>query len=405
MPLDANQIEEAIETVEEDDHSFKRIFKQPKAAWAVAFACVVAFMGLGLVDPILKSIASQLQASPSQVELLFTSYLAVTGIMMLITGWLSSRIGPKWTLLSGLLLIVIFAGLGGFSSSVNELIGFRAGWGLGNALFISTALAVIVSVANGGTASAIIMYEAALGLGMSVGPLLGGWLGGISWRGPFFGVAVLMTIGFIAIFILLNDVKKPAKKSSILDPIRALGHRGLLSIGIMALLYNFGFFTILAFSPFVLGLDAHGLGFVFFFWGVCLAITSIFVAPKLELRFGTKKSMYAVLILIAASLVVMGFSIHNEPLMIVMIVLTGAFLGINNTLVTTAVMEVSPVERSVASSAYSFVRFTGGAVAPWLAGKLAEVFNPAVPFYVGAAAVIIGMLVLIAGRSHMQEIS
>jgi hypothetical protein len=49
---------------------------------AVAFACVVAFMGIGLVDPILPAIASQLHASPSQVELLFTSYFAVTGAAM-----------------------------------------------------------------------------------------------------------------------------------------------------------------------------------------------------------------------------------------------------------------------------------------------------------------------------------
>jgi len=46
------------------------LLRQPRAVWAVAFACVVAFMGIGLVDPILPAIASQLDASPSQVELL-----------------------------------------------------------------------------------------------------------------------------------------------------------------------------------------------------------------------------------------------------------------------------------------------------------------------------------------------
>ncbi|MDT4985897.1 MAG: transporter, family, multidrug resistance protein, partial [Pseudonocardiales bacterium] len=35
-------------------------FKQPKAVWAVAFACVVSFMGIGLVDPILPSLAGKL---------------------------------------------------------------------------------------------------------------------------------------------------------------------------------------------------------------------------------------------------------------------------------------------------------------------------------------------------------
>ena len=58
---------------------------QPRVVWAVAFACVIAFMGLGLVDPILPGLAKDLHASPSQVELLFSSYILSMGIAMLIT--------------------------------------------------------------------------------------------------------------------------------------------------------------------------------------------------------------------------------------------------------------------------------------------------------------------------------
>ncbi len=153
------------------------LFSQPKAVWAVAFACVISFMGIGLVDPILPAIAAQLHASPSEVSLLFTSYLLVTGFMMFFSGAISSRIGAKWTPLLGLIFIIVFAALGGSSSSIAQLVGYRGGWGLGNALFISTALAVIVGVSVGGGAKAIILYEVALGLGISVGPLAGGELG------------------------------------------------------------------------------------------------------------------------------------------------------------------------------------------------------------------------------------
>ena len=74
------------------------ILKQPSQVWAVAFACVIAFMGIGLVDPILPVIAQDLKASTTQTELLFTSYLLITGIAMLFTSWISSRIGAKKTL-------------------------------------------------------------------------------------------------------------------------------------------------------------------------------------------------------------------------------------------------------------------------------------------------------------------
>jgi MFS transporter, ACDE family, multidrug resistance protein len=43
------------------------MWRQPKPVWAVAFASVVALMGIGLVDPILKPIADTLNATPSQV--------------------------------------------------------------------------------------------------------------------------------------------------------------------------------------------------------------------------------------------------------------------------------------------------------------------------------------------------
>ncbi len=375
------------------------ILHQPKSVWAVAFACVVAFMGIGLVDPILPAIARGLHAGPSQVELLFTSYFAITGVMMLVTGVVSSRIGPKATLLAGLAVIVVFSALSGTSSSVGELVGFRAGWGFGNALFIATALAVIVSAAQGGMSGAIILYESALGLGISVGPLVGGLLGGISWRGPFYGTAVLMAIGFILISLLLGRVPRPAHRSTIVDPLRAVAHPGLFTLALTALFYNFGFFTLLAYTPFVLQMDAHQLGLVFFGWGLLLAITSVFVAPRLDRRFGTAPTMYVVLAVLAVIELYMAMAPHTG--LVVAVIVAGAFLGINNTLVTQAVMTVSPAERPIASAGYNFVRWIGGAVAPFLAGQLAERVNPHVPFYVGAGALLLGLIVLFSRRRHL----
>ncbi len=216
------------------------IWRQPTTVWAVAFACVVSFMGIGLVDPILPAIAAELKASEVETELLFTSYLLLTGVAMLFTSWVSSRIGTKATLLIGLGVIVVFALLCALSDGVGLVIGFRAGWGLGNALFISTALAAIVGAATGGTGAAIVLYEAALGLGIAIGPLLGGLLGAVSWRGPFFGVATLMAIGFIAIVVLLRkDVgtRAPVRLSA---PFVALAKvPALRTLAIAAICYNY----------------------------------------------------------------------------------------------------------------------------------------------------------------------
>jgi MFS family permease len=392
------------------------MWRQPKAVWAVAFASVVAFMGIGLVNPILKPIAENLNASPSQVSLLFTSFMAVVGVSMLITDVVSSRIGPKRTLLLGLLMIIAGAGLAGMSDSVMGIVGWRALWGLGNALFIATALATIVSSAQGSVAQAIILYEAALGLGVAVGPLVGGVLGSSSWRGPFFGASALIAVAFVVTAFLLPATPRAGHATSPLDPFRALRHRGLLGVGITALLYNFGTFTLLAFTPFPLAMSAHQIGLIFFGWGLALAFTSVVVAPRLQHRFGTVPTLLVNLLAMAATLAAMAVWTDDKAVLAGCVVVAGLFIGINNTLITETVMKATagrsaatggsaqPVERGVAAAAYSFVRFGGAAVAPWLAGVLGEQFNAHVPFWVGAGAVLLGGAVLFATRSHLTGI-
>lgn len=189
-----------------------------------------------------------------------------------------------------------------------------------------------------------------------------------------------------------------------MDPFRALKHRSLLVFGITAALYNFGFFTLLAYAPFVMGLDEHGLGFVFLGWGILLAITSVFMAPKLQQWFGTIKSMCMMLILFAIVLVVMGIWTSTQWVIIAAVIFSGSLLGNNNTLITTAVMNAAPVERSTASAAYSFLRFIGGAIAPFMAGKLAEIYNSSVPFIVGASFVFISVVFIWLNYKHVKHV-
>jgi ACDE family multidrug resistance protein len=374
-------------------------FKQPRAVWAVAFACVVSFMGIGLVDPILKTLAGQLKASPSQVELLFTSYLVVTAVAMLVTGWVSSRIGAKWTLIAGLILIVLFAAAAGSTDSIAGIVGFRAGWGLGNALFIATSLAVIVGSASGGFAGAIVLYESALGIGIALGPLIGGLLGNISWRGPFFGVSVLMAIALVATIFFLPKTAKPSHRQRLSEPLAALKHRSLRMTSIVGLLYNWAFFTLLGYSPFLMGIDSPiQLGLVFCGWGILVALFAVWGAPLLQRRFGTPRTLYVNFVLMAIDLAVIAIFYSNPITVIVCVIIAGAFIGVNNTLVTTAVMSIAPVERPVASATYGFVRFIGGGLAPFVAGLLVTAFNPMVPFLLGTATLVAAAIIL--GRVH-----
>ncbi|MEV0231546.1 MFS transporter [Nonomuraea sp. NPDC050786] len=373
------------------------------SVWATAFAAVVAFMGIGLVDPILPSIAQGLKATPSQVSLLFTSYFLVTAVAMLVTGWVSSRIGGKRTLLAGLALVIVFAALAGTSTSVAELVGFRAGWGLGNALFVATALAVIVGAASGGAESAIILYEAALGLGISAGPLVGALLGDWNWRAPFFGTATLMAVGLVLIVTLLKAPARPAARTGLTAPIRALAHGGLSTTAFTALFYNFAFFTVLAFTPFILHMSPYGIGAVFFGWGVCVALSSVFAAPPLQRRIGSVNVLHLALALLAVFQI--GIALSGHAGIILFTVLSGIPIGLNNTVFTEAAMEVSDAPRPVASAGYNFVRWMGGALAPFIATKLGEEIGVAVPYALGAGCCLVGMAILYVRRHHLRALS
>ncbi len=384
------------------------IGRQPAAVWAVAFACVVSFMGIGLVDPILPSIAEQLHASETQSELLFTTYLALTGVAMFFSSWVSSRIGAKPTLLIGLAVVVIFAAACGLAPSVAPIIGFRAGWGIGNALFISTALAAMVSAAVGGSASAIVLYETALGIGMAIGPLAGGLLGSITWRAPFFGTATLMLVGLVLIFLLLkkgDSVRStPVRLSA---PFRALADPGMGTMGAAAFFYNMAFFATLAFPPFALARlgvdDAITIGLVFFGWGAFLAISAVMVAPRLTRFLRRTTVLMLAEIILAVFLVGCAVFYDSAAGIIVCVILAGIPLGLLNTVLTECSMEASELPRPVASSTYSGCRFLGGAIAPPLCTFLAGITAVWVPFLYAALMILISCLIILTRRSTLAR--
>lgn len=280
---------------------------------------MVAFMGIGLVDSILKTITVKLNATPAQTTLLFTSYMLVTGIIMLFTGFISTRIGAKKTISIGLIIIVLFA-----------------------------ALTIMVS---------------------------------------------------------LEPIAKPAKKAPFFAGAVALKNHRLRSIGIIALLYNFGFFTILAYAPFLLvGLTELQVGFVFFGWGVMLAIASVFIAPRMEQKTNTLVTLLFGLSFFLICLMVIGIYADQPALVAFGVIIAGFFQGLVNTLLTTVAMENDSIERSVASSAYSFIRFTGGAIAPFVAGKIAEKWSAHWTFYFASLMILIGIFFVLRNQKYFVTV-
>ena len=370
-----------------------------KGVIATAFATFIAFMGIGVVDPLLPLIGTAMGASHFQVEWLFTSYIAVMAVCMLITAWITSRLGSKKTLMLGLGIVIVFATLSGLSPDILVFAFFRGGWGFGNALFTSTALTIIVGISTRGINRSITLYEAALGLGIASGPLLGGFLGTFSWRFPFFGTASLMAIGLVFTYVTINMPPQKHDGRTGRDIFKALRNRVVHTNALIGLGYSYGFFTILAYTPLTLvGLTTIQLGITYFLWGILVAISSVIVVNKLRKRMDTLH----LLVLNLSFMVLIFFSLAFFPASyrLFIVIASGFFCGIANALFTTIAMEVSPFSRSISSGAYNFLRWSGAAVAPILSGFIGDIYGLSIPFYISAGILAISTVAL-AIRSGM----
>ncbi|TYR80596.1 MFS transporter [Priestia megaterium] len=348
------------------------------------FATFLAFMGIGVVDPILPEIAVQIGASHWEVEMLFTSYLLMMAIMMIPAGILASRIGDKRLMVVGLIIVTVFAALCGVSNNIPQLSIFRAGWGLGNSFFFATAMTLLIAL-SGEVKKAVGLYEAAIGLGMAGGPLVGGVLGSSSWRLPFFGTSMLIFIAFILVLTIVKQPKSstPRKAAGFKDMVKLYKLKPFLQGALSGMLYYYGFFTVLAYTPLILSISALQIGFVFFGWGLCLAYGSAILAHQLEKKYQPKQVLHVSLIIFVLILLLLFFA-EATWLRIVLIMASGLVSGLNNALFTSYVMEVSPYERGITSGGYNFLRWLGAAFAPLLSGIISHAIAPQAPFLVAA---------------------
>jgi ACDE family multidrug resistance protein len=360
-----------------------------RARYITVFATFLAFMGIGVVDPILPVIAEKIGTSHWQVEMLFTAYIFTMAFMMIPAGLFASRFGDKRTMVIGLGIVTFFSFLCGVSNTIPQLSVFRAGWGFGNSMFFATAMTLLIALTPQ-VHQAVGMYEGAIGLGMACGPLVGGLLGGYSWRFPFFGTSFLILVAFLLVAIFVFEPNKGTKrKAAGFREIRAIfSFPPFVKAAFSGMLYYYGFFVVLSYAPLVIKLSPIQLGLVFFGWGLCLAFGSAVLSHALEKRYTPKQLLPVSLILFVLCLALL-FAVDGLVLQILLVVLSGLVSGLNNALYTSYIMDISPYERSITSGAYNFLRWLGAAIAPVLSGVIGQTVSAKAPFGIAGVVVLL----------------
>jgi MFS transporter, DHA2 family, multidrug resistance protein len=175
--------------------------------WAlIALACSVLVVGLDLtvLTLALPKVTVALHASTGDLQWFLDAYSLVLAAALLPAGLLGDRYGRKRLLIGGITLFGLASAACAYSTSAGELIAARAVLGLGAAVILPLAIAVIpVLFTPAERQKAIAVVMSATFIGFPIGPLLGGWLLDRFWWGSVFLINVPVVLLALAAVITL----------------------------------------------------------------------------------------------------------------------------------------------------------------------------------------------------------
>lgn len=197
-----------------------------RSRWLVLAVLCVTLLLVSLDNTILNTalpvIAQTMSASTSELQWIVDIYAVVFAGLLLVLGSLGDRVGRKWVFMAGLAVFGTGSALSALSSTPDRLIGARAFMGVGAAAIMPSTLSILTNVftATGERSKAIGIWSGTSGLGISVGPVAGGWLLAHYWWGSVFLVNVPIAFaGLIATAFLVPNSRDPSSRSA--DPLGA----------------------------------------------------------------------------------------------------------------------------------------------------------------------------------------
>ncbi|MFI9505230.1 DHA2 family efflux MFS transporter permease subunit [Nocardia sp. NPDC052566] len=173
---------------------------------AVLCLCVIAiYMDAMIVNLALPSLVRELGSSTTGLQWIIDAYGLTFAALVLAAGSLGDRFGRRGTLIAGLVVFTLATGAGALCTSTGQLIAARTVMGLGAALIYPSTLSILTSVfvERKERAAAIGVWGAVSGIGVVLGPILGGVLLEHFWWGSVFVVVVPIGLLCVALTALL----------------------------------------------------------------------------------------------------------------------------------------------------------------------------------------------------------
>ena len=367
------------------------------------FTLIVVMMGFGMAIPVLPFYVDSLGANGSELGLLMSIYAVMQFFFAPLWGSLSDRYGRKPLILLGVFGNALSQLLFGLANSLAMLFVARALAGILSAATLPTAMAYISdSTSEENRSGGMGMVGAAMGIGMVLGPGLGGMLATDNLSLPFFVAAGLSLLALVLIVVLLPESlpeNQRTRSAGFQGPQISEMWRALFSpIGLLlvvAFLISFGMTSFEAvFGLFAKDRYNYGsgeVGGILMFIGVVTSVIQISLTGPLTKRFGEVGILRASMFISIIGFVIMLLAENLAGILITVLV----FVAGNSLLrpvSSSLISKRSTVAQGVAMGLNNSFMSLGRIIGPALAGFLFDL-DMNLPYLGGAAITAIGLVV------------
>ena len=366
----------------------------------------VNMVGFGIIMPILPFFADNMGAGATHLGLLFAVYSVMQFFFAPAWGRLSDRIGRKPVIVIGLAGFSLSFLLFGLSTELWMLYGARILGGVLSSAALPTVMAYVADTTDdahrGGAMGRI---SAAMGLGITFGPVVGGFLGEVGPAFPFFyasstGARVCRFAGFF----LPESLPESSRSAAKLRPGTQLGMRGLIQalsgpIGfvlVLAFLSNFASAnlqgTFALFSETQFGAGKSELGILFGAMGIAMAAAQGFLIGPIIRRWGEQRTIQLGLLCNGAGYVGFLFAVSVWTMIPSMLLMGLGFAAmmpsVNSWVSKRGVPEQQGMNMGIVNAFSSLGRVFG----PIAGGMIFDLIGPQWPYLVGAGIFFIALL-------------
>lgn len=369
----------------------------------------IAFLGIGLVIPVLPTIMNELKISGSVVGYMVAAFAITQLIVSPIAGKMVDTIGRKIMIVAGLFIFGFSELLFGLGRTVEILFISRMLGGVSAAFIMPAVTAYIADITTLSQRSkALGFMSAAISTGFIIGPGIGGFLAELGTRIPFYAAGIL---GFLAAILSILLLKEPTRASddvesapSILGSVKRIFSPLYLIPFVLIFVLSFGLAAFESlFSLFVdhkFAFTPSDIAIIITGSGVVGALAQLVLFDWLTKKMGEINLIRYSLILSAVLTFAMTIVSHYFAILFVTFFI---FVGFDliRPAVTSYLSKIAGNEQGFVGGMNSMFTSLGNIFGPILGGILFDI-NLNYPYYFATIVLTIGVILALFWRKPKQ---